>query len=355
MRSAGNFHPEWGYLAPAPSFMRTIRIALVATAIGAVAGAAVVVSLVERPGNHDNAIAAHALLTREPVISSPARASRGTPAVAKSASPSAPSQPQPELSLATLVPLTRPAAASPAGTPSANASAGKPDKADGINPPLPLPAPTEASVATNAPVAEVGRCPQKRTSRLRRKRPSSRGCPRKGLQRKGTATKPIAGKKPSEAGGATTRASGRYSTSSASVPVRRIPQTDKPNCGCLSAAAARLCVTFPQCASAGLTHTILSIKHIVSGQNVRAQPASSAAMAADQLGRPYADFAPPAPAGSSPLSCQTSPWPLPNWTTIKSACAGLDAAKPNADKATAKAIRFMTQLRFRQPRTHILK
>ena len=62
MRSAGNFHPEWGYLAPAPSFMRTIRIALVATAIGAVAGAAVVVSLVERPGNHDNAIAAHALL-----------------------------------------------------------------------------------------------------------------------------------------------------------------------------------------------------------------------------------------------------------------------------------------------------
>jgi hypothetical protein len=160
MRSAGNFHPEWGYLAPAPSFMRTIRIALVATAIGAVAGAAVVVSLVERPGSsHDNAIAAHALLTREPVISSPARASRGTPAVAKSASPSAPSQPQPELSLATPVPSTRPAAASPAGTPSANASAGKPDKADGINPPLPLPAPTEASVATNAPVAEVGRVP----------------------------------------------------------------------------------------------------------------------------------------------------------------------------------------------------
>ena len=159
MRSAGNFHPEWGYLAPAPSFMRTICIALVATAIGAVAGATVVVSLVERPGNHDNAIAAHALLTREPVISSPARASRGTPAVAKSASPSVPSQPQSELSLATPVPSIRPAAASPAGTPSANASAGKPDKADGINPPLPLPAATEASVATNAPVAEVGRVP----------------------------------------------------------------------------------------------------------------------------------------------------------------------------------------------------
>ncbi len=49
MRSAGNFHPEWGYLAPAPSFMRTARIALVATAIGATAGAIVVVSLVAAP------------------------------------------------------------------------------------------------------------------------------------------------------------------------------------------------------------------------------------------------------------------------------------------------------------------
>ena len=72
MRSAGNFHPEWGYLAPAPSFMRTVRIALVATAIGATAGAVVVVSLVERPGaNDDNtSIAAHALVTSTPVETS---------------------------------------------------------------------------------------------------------------------------------------------------------------------------------------------------------------------------------------------------------------------------------------------
>jgi hypothetical protein len=49
MRFAGNFHPEWGYLAPAPSFMRTARIVVVATAIGATAGAAVVLSLVDRP------------------------------------------------------------------------------------------------------------------------------------------------------------------------------------------------------------------------------------------------------------------------------------------------------------------
>jgi hypothetical protein len=38
MRSAGNFSPEWGYLAPAPSFARTARVVLVATAIGATAG-----------------------------------------------------------------------------------------------------------------------------------------------------------------------------------------------------------------------------------------------------------------------------------------------------------------------------
>ncbi len=49
MRFAGNFHPEWGYLAPAPSFLRTARIVVVATAIGATAGAGVVFSLVGRP------------------------------------------------------------------------------------------------------------------------------------------------------------------------------------------------------------------------------------------------------------------------------------------------------------------
>jgi hypothetical protein len=69
MRSAGNFHPEWGYLAPTPSFVRTLRIALVATAIGATAGAGVVVSLVAHPASGstaDSSIAAHALVTGVP-------------------------------------------------------------------------------------------------------------------------------------------------------------------------------------------------------------------------------------------------------------------------------------------------
>src|SRR5579862_127421 len=51
MRTGGNFHPEWGYLAPAPSFMRTARIVAVATAIGATAGAAVVLSLAGSSSN----------------------------------------------------------------------------------------------------------------------------------------------------------------------------------------------------------------------------------------------------------------------------------------------------------------
>jgi hypothetical protein len=86
MRSAGNFHPQWGYLAPAPSFLRGVRVVLVATAVGATAGAAVVVSLLERPGaDADNSIAAHALVTSPPVAAAPpvstsAAVATGTPA-----------------------------------------------------------------------------------------------------------------------------------------------------------------------------------------------------------------------------------------------------------------------------------
>jgi hypothetical protein len=64
MRSAGNFSPEWGYLAPAPSFMRTARIVLVATAVGATAGAGVVLSLVDHPAaeGESTSLAAHAIV-----------------------------------------------------------------------------------------------------------------------------------------------------------------------------------------------------------------------------------------------------------------------------------------------------
>jgi hypothetical protein len=49
MRHAGNFNPEWGYIAPAPNLLRTARVFVVAAAIGAMASAAVVFSLMDRP------------------------------------------------------------------------------------------------------------------------------------------------------------------------------------------------------------------------------------------------------------------------------------------------------------------
>lgn len=60
MRYAGNFHPEWGYLSPAPSFVRTARVVLVAAAIGATTGAGVVFSLVGR-ADTETSVAARTL------------------------------------------------------------------------------------------------------------------------------------------------------------------------------------------------------------------------------------------------------------------------------------------------------
>jgi hypothetical protein len=34
MSSTRNFHPEWGYLAPSPIFIRTARIILIAVTVG---------------------------------------------------------------------------------------------------------------------------------------------------------------------------------------------------------------------------------------------------------------------------------------------------------------------------------
>src|SRR5579872_3319456 len=117
MRSAGNFHPEWGYLAPAPSFMRTLRIALVATAIGATAGAVVVVSLVARPasGTADSSIAAHALVTGVPVVNSASAAVAPAPAQAAAISaPPAAAIPQPAGAAAEIVGASKnPANAAP--------------------------------------------------------------------------------------------------------------------------------------------------------------------------------------------------------------------------------------------------
>jgi hypothetical protein len=94
MRSAGNFSPEWGYLAPAPSFARTARVVLVATAIGATAGAGVVLSLIDRPTEPEKtAIAARAIVTSVRATAVP---SVSPVSAVTTASPAAPGKPAPQ-------------------------------------------------------------------------------------------------------------------------------------------------------------------------------------------------------------------------------------------------------------------
>ena len=85
MRHAGNFNPEWGYIAPAPNFMRTARLFVVAAAIGATASAAAVFSLMDRPAA-EASVAARTLV--QPV--EPAVPARSAPLVAQVQTPSEP-------------------------------------------------------------------------------------------------------------------------------------------------------------------------------------------------------------------------------------------------------------------------
>jgi len=68
MRYAMNFHPEWGCLAPAPSFLRTMRTVLVATAVGATAGGGVVLSVVGHSAGQTS-VAERTLVRPIPVVS----------------------------------------------------------------------------------------------------------------------------------------------------------------------------------------------------------------------------------------------------------------------------------------------
>jgi hypothetical protein len=82
MRGVGNFHPEWGYLVPMPSFKRAARIALVAAAIGAAAGAVAISALVAPSGSHAySTIPVHALIASESIHASPAQDLTNTIAV----------------------------------------------------------------------------------------------------------------------------------------------------------------------------------------------------------------------------------------------------------------------------------
>jgi hypothetical protein len=60
------FHPEWGYLAFAPSVVRTLRSQFIAAAVGAVVGSGMVLLLVGR--GPDDSIAARTLVSSEPTV-----------------------------------------------------------------------------------------------------------------------------------------------------------------------------------------------------------------------------------------------------------------------------------------------
>jgi hypothetical protein len=73
MHRAKNFQPEWGYVAGANSFKRTIQIVFVATAIGATAGGGVVLSLVDFPTDQALVAARTTAASAQAAISAPAQ------------------------------------------------------------------------------------------------------------------------------------------------------------------------------------------------------------------------------------------------------------------------------------------
>jgi hypothetical protein len=109
MRSAGNFSPEWGYLAPAPSFARTARVVLVATAIGATAGAGVVLSLIDRSGEPEQTpTAARAIVTSVRTAAVPSIAPVAPVAPATNAPPATVAKPSSTASVAATAPSEKP-------------------------------------------------------------------------------------------------------------------------------------------------------------------------------------------------------------------------------------------------------
>jgi hypothetical protein len=128
MRYSEQFHPEWGYLAPAPSFVRTARAVLVATAIGVVAGAGVVFSFVDHPASETSVALRTLAQPSEPLGStlSPLAQAKGSPTtsqIAAQAETHSTLQKQSEPSLSALGKLTGEAASNPKTSSPAQASA----------------------------------------------------------------------------------------------------------------------------------------------------------------------------------------------------------------------------------------
>jgi hypothetical protein len=162
MRFAGNFHPEWGYLAPAPNFMRTVRIVAVATAIGATAGAAVVLSLADHPAANPVTDAGKSLVVVHSLVQpAEAAAPATTPAPAPTAALAAPpvvAQPAPTTTSASPPPQHVQASAQPiAPTPPALARQPAPLASDSSTMATSQPPASVAALSESPPATEVAR------------------------------------------------------------------------------------------------------------------------------------------------------------------------------------------------------
>jgi len=70
LRDQWDLHPEWGYLAPSPSFIRTARAVVLATVVGVIAGGSLI-AWISHSGT-ETSVAARTLVNA-PVEPSPAR------------------------------------------------------------------------------------------------------------------------------------------------------------------------------------------------------------------------------------------------------------------------------------------
>ena len=84
------FHPEWGFLAPRRNFLGTLRIVLIASAIGALSGGGIVLWMVGGARENTGSVAARTLVP--PEVEAPDKSSETTSTVL-------PPQPQRELPL----------------------------------------------------------------------------------------------------------------------------------------------------------------------------------------------------------------------------------------------------------------
>ena len=142
MRDNTNFHPEWGYLAPKRGFIRTARVALVATAVGAIVGAGVGFSSISHRGT-ETSVAARTLV--RPIDASSSRTNT-SPQATQIKVPQ-PTQQQ------SLLPLAS------SGQPTSTPSSSEPSASSPTQAPEGVAALAEAPSGTDAPVKAATAAP----------------------------------------------------------------------------------------------------------------------------------------------------------------------------------------------------